>query len=118
MEGWIKLHRKMLEWEGFKKSEMVHIFIYLLLSANKKDGNWNGIQVKNGEFITGLLSINKATGVSIQTIRTCLKRLENQHIINKQSNKQYTLITICNYESYQEDEKKSTKKTTIKSTVD
>ncbi len=40
--------------------------------------------------------------ISNQSIRTCLSRLEKTKEINKQSNKQFTLITVCKYDSYQD----------------
>jgi len=100
MEGWIKLHRKFLTWEWYDKSEMVHLFIHLLISANHEDGKWRGVEVKRGQVITGINSLSNDTGLSKQSIRTCLKNLQKTGEINKQSNNRFTLITICNYDSY------------------
>jgi len=101
MEGWIKLYRKFSEWEWFNISEMVHLFIYLLLNANHEDGKWRGIEIKRGQILTGLHSLNEKTGISIRSIRTCLDRLQNTKEIDRQTTNKYSLITICNYESYQ-----------------
>lgn len=101
-EGWIKLHRKFLEWEWFNKSEIVHIFLYLLLSANNKNGSWRGIKVKRGQVLTGRKAISDATKLSEQTIRTCLKKLLSTSEISIKSTSKYSIITICKYESYQE----------------
>ncbi|TRZ80530.1 hypothetical protein D4R86_04220 [bacterium] len=101
MEGWIKLYRKFSEWEWFNISEMVHLFIYLLLNANHEDGEWRGIEIKRGQILTGLYKLNDKTKISIQTLRTCLKRLEKTNEINIQTTNKYSIITICNYESYQ-----------------
>jgi len=51
---WIKLYRKFDEWEWFNISEMVHLYIYLLLNANNIDGEWRGVQIKRGQILTGL----------------------------------------------------------------
>ena len=102
-EGWIKIFRKFSDWEWFNISEMVHLFIYLLINANHQDGEWRGIIVKKGQILTGLNSINKATKISYQTIRTCLKRLEKTHEINIQVTNKYSIITICKYDDYQND---------------
>ena len=103
MSGWIKLHRKFLDWEWFNKSESVHLFLYMLLKANHKDGKWQGIDVKRGQFISSLGNISNATGLSIQVIRTNLKRLEKTNEISIKSTSQFTIVTICKYESYQEE---------------
>lgn len=109
MSGWIKMHRKFLDWEWFNKSESVHLFLYMLLKANHKDGQWQGIDIKRGQFISSLGNISNATGISIQTIRTILKKLEKTNEIKVKSTSQYTIVTICKYECYQ-DENENTNK--------
>jgi hypothetical protein len=103
MSGWIKIHRKFLDWEWFNKSESVHLFLYMLLKANHKDGQWQGIDIKRGQFISSLGNISNATGISIQTIRTILKKLEKTNEIKVKSTSQYTIVTICKYECYQDE---------------
>ena len=114
MNGWIKLHRCFLDWEWFDRPNMVHLFLYLLLSANHADGKWHGIEVKRGQIITGISSINKATGISIQSIRTFLKCLQMSREINIKSTNKFTMITICNYDSYQDDNNGANKQLTNK----
>jgi hypothetical protein len=103
------MHRKFLDWEWFNKSESVHLFLYMLLKANHKDGQWQGIDIKRGQFISSLGNISNATGISIQTIRTILKKLEKTNEIKVKSTSQYTIVTICKYECYQ-DENENTNK--------
>lgn len=100
--GWIKLYRSFISWEWFEVPNMVTVFIYCLLKANHKDKSWRGIEIKKGSFITSYETMSKETNLSIQSIRTCLKHLEKTKEINKQSNKQNTLITICKYGTYQQ----------------
>jgi len=112
MSGWIKIHRKFLDWEWFNKSEAVHLFMYMLLKANHKDGKWQGIEVKRGQFISSLGNISNATGISIQTIRTILKKLEKTNEIELKSTSQFTIVTICKYECYQDQEEDTNKQIT------
>lgn len=109
MSGWIKIHRKFLEWEWFNKSEAVHLFLYMLIKANHKDAKWQGNDVKRGQFISSLGNISNATGISIQQIRTILKKLEKTNEIELKSTSQFTIVTICKYECYQ-DENETTNK--------
>lgn len=81
---------------------MVHVFTYLLLSANNTDTNWRGNELLKGQVITGRKSISDATGLSEQTVRTCLRRLENSGEICQKSTNKFTIITICKYADYQE----------------
>lgn len=99
--GWIKLHRQFKDWEWYNKSEMVHLFIHCLIKSNFKDGNFQGIEVEKGSFITSLKHLSDETNISIQTIRTCLKKLQLTKEINVKSTNKLTKITICKYESYQ-----------------
>lgn len=113
MSGWIKIHRKFLDWEWFNKSEAVHLFIYMLLKANHKSGKWQGIDIERGQFISSLGNISNATGISLQTIRTILKKLEKTNEIELKSTNQFTLVTICKYECYQDENDAANKQTTI-----
>jgi DNA-binding transcriptional MerR regulator len=109
MSGWIKIHRKFIDWEWFNKSEAVHLFIYMLLKANHKSGKWQGIDIKRGQFISSLGNISNATGISIQTIRTILKKLEKTNEIELKSTSQYSIVTICKYECYQDEKDEANK---------
>ncbi len=114
MSGWIKIHRKFLDWEWFNKSEAVHLFVYLLLKANHKDSHWQGIEVKRGQFISSLGKISADTGISLQTIRTLLKKLEKTNEIELKSTNKFTIVTICKYECYQDETDQTNKQLTNK----
>ena len=107
--GWIKLHRKFLEWEWFDKPEMVQLFIFLLLSANHADNDWRGMTIKRGQLVTSYASIKEKTGLSVQTIRTCIRRLKSTSELTSKVTSQFTIITICNYDSYQQTENATNK---------
>ena len=112
MEGWVKIHRKIAKWEWYHKSEMVHLFIHFLILANHKDNKWQGQIVKRGQFITGLDSLNKATGISVQTIRTCINKLKSTGELTNQSTNRFRLITLLNWTDYQLNDDKPTSKLT------
>jgi hypothetical protein len=103
-EGWIKLHRQAKDWQWYKKPFMFHVFFHLVMSANHEDQDWQGINVKRGQLITGRRLLSKDTGISEKSIRTILDRLSvTKEIIVKSANK-YSIITICNYDKYQPSE--------------
>lgn len=103
MEGWITLHRKFLTWEWFDKPEMVQLFIWLLLNANYTDKKWQGKVVKRGQILTTTPKIMEALRFSEQQARTCISRLKSTGEITCKSTNKYTIITICNYDRYQND---------------
>lgn len=110
--GWIKLWRKFLGWEWYNDTNTTRLFIHLLLIANHKEGKWQGQTIKRGQLLTGRLSLKKATGISEQSIRTCLTRLKSTNEITTESTSKFSIITIVKYEDYQQDENKTTSKTT------
>lgn len=114
--GWIKLHRKFLDWEWFNIDHMTKVFLFLLLSANHEDKEWQGRVIKRGQLVTGRDSLSKKTGVSHQSIRTCITRLKSTSEITIESTNKYTIITITKYEDYQGSNEESTSKSTSKST--
>ncbi len=110
--GWIKLYYKLQDWEWYQDSKMVHIFLHLLLKARREDGEWKGNQVKRGQVIVGLHSLKRDTGISIQSIRTCLKRFESGGEITRKSTNQFSIITLCNYDKYNTSEERTNKRVT------
>jgi hypothetical protein len=109
--GWIKLHRKMMRWEWFNDSHMVHIFIYFLLKANRTEGRWKGLKIQTGQLAIGLRSLSKKTGMTYATVRYCLKRMVESHEITIEGTHLCSIITICNYKYYNFlDHKEDTKK--------
>jgi len=101
MSGWIKIHRKILEWEWYDDANTFRLFIHLLLKANHKDKKYRGVLVKKGSLLTGRELLSQETGLSIQQVRTCLTRLKSTKEITINSTKQGTVVEIVKYESYQ-----------------
>ena len=102
MASWIKIFRELLQWEWFQKPEMVQLFIYLLLKANCEDKQWQGMVIKRGQLVTSNSSIRNDLKLSEQTIRTCIKRMISTGEITYKSTNRFVVITICNYDKYQE----------------
>jgi len=99
-EGWIKLHRKFMTWEWYTDDHMVRLFVHLLLEANHKPQRWRGILIERGQLVTGRFKLSENTGISEQSIRTCLNRLKSTSEITIKSTSKYSIITICNYNKY------------------
>ena len=95
------LHRDILDWEWYQSSETSRIFIHLILRANYLDKKWQGTQVKRGQIITSNNHLSNELSLSIQQVRTALKRLESSGYITRQTTNKFTLITIVNYNGRQ-----------------
>jgi hypothetical protein len=105
MASFIKIHRKIMMWEWYHDSRMVHLFLHLLVTAAWRDGRYQGKEVKRGQVITSVDDIMSATGLSTQRVRTGLDRLEDSGEITRTTTNQYSIITIRNYNSYQVDDR-------------
>lgn len=105
-EGWVKLHRKMLNNPIFKDSEALHLFIYLLLRANHKPNrflfNQREMTIGRGQLITGIDQIFKDTKISRWQIRSRLDILGKLGILTRKTTNKFSIITICNYTHYQD----------------
>ena len=100
-EGWIKLHRSLLEWEWFTDSNTFHVFIYLLLKANTKDLKYKGFVVSRGSLVVTISDIGVTLGLSYKAVRTAFEHLKQSEQITTRATNKFTIITICNYDSYQ-----------------
>lgn len=116
MKGYIKLDRKLLNWGWFKNGDMLKLWVYLLLTAQHQDTLVNGILLKRGQVLFGRKQASKDTGISEQSVRTCITRLKSTNEITTISTNKYTIITILKYDEYQNNNKKPTTKTTNKLT--
>ena len=101
MEGWIKLHRQLLEWEWYDEPDTFRLFLHCLLKANHKDNNYRGQIVKAGSFLTSRELLSNETGLSIQKVRTSLERLELTKEITTKKSKKGTVLQIVKYKNYQ-----------------
>ena len=100
-DGWIKIHRSILEWQWYGDTNVTRLFIHLLLSANYTDREWQNMTISAGQLVTSISSLADQTNLSIKQIRGAIKKLVNGgEIVTKGTNK-YTIITICKYDSYQ-----------------
>ena len=106
--GFITLHRQILDWEWFENSETLHLFIFLLLSANYVDGKFQGRLIKRGQLVTSLSKIATSTGLSIRQTRTALEHLISTGEVTSESSSQYRIITIVKYDQYQKATDEST----------
>ena len=77
--------------------------MYLLLSANHKDGKWQGIDVLRGQHITSVEKIAQNTGLSRQMVRTALSKLVSTGEIIIKATNRYSLITVVKWAVYQHD---------------
>lgn len=106
-----------MEWEWYQDSNTMRVFLHLLLDANHKQKKWQGVDVKPGQTITSYEAISNKTGISVQSVRTSIKRLKSTGELTSESTNRFTLITIVNWASYQSDDCKLTSQSTGELTI-
>lgn len=100
-QGWIKLHRQILEWEWYSDNNCFRLFLHLLLKANHKEKRFKGIELKVGSIVTSRDLLARETGLTSQQIRTALTKLISTNEITSKTSSQGTIIQIVSYEKYQ-----------------
>lgn len=100
--GWVKLHRKLLEWEWFIDPYVLMVFMWLLLSANHEDKRWRGRLIKRGQKLTSVRHAADALCVDKMVVSRAFNKLKSTGEIKIEgSNKFGSIITICKYSDYQ-----------------
>ena len=117
MDGYIKIYKKLENWQWYKYSTTLHLFLDLLIDANWQDSKIGTLVIKKGQCLTSLNRIALRTGLTYREIRTSLSRLEESGEIDKQTTNKYTIITIKKYNDYQEIDKQTTNKRQAKDNI-
>lgn len=103
--GWIKVHRKMLDHWVSQEPELFAFWMRLLLEANHSDTKrmFNGslIEIRRGQTLFGLEAFEAKSGISKKKLRRYLDMLESEGMLGRQKTNKYSLISITNYNSYQ-----------------
>lgn len=113
-QGWICLHRQMLEWEWYSDINTTRLFLHCLLKANHKEKRWQGKVIPRGSFITGRNVLADETGLTVQQIRTSINKLKSTSDLSIKATNKNSLVTVVNYGLYQDKELEVTNKTTSK----
>ena len=109
MEGWARFHRQIFEWEWYTDPNTFRLFFHLVLMVNHTDNYWRGQLIKRGQKVTSYNKLSNQLDLSVQQIRTSIKKLESTHEITRTSTNKNTLITVVNYDIYQSEKKNSNK---------
>lgn len=116
-QGWVKLHRKILEdelWIDCTPEQKV-IMMTLLMLANHDDKSWiwqgKKFSIKAGQLITSIESIRKISGknISSKNVRSALVKFKKYGFLANESAKTGRLITIANWAKYQSNDEEVAK---------
>lgn len=98
--GYICLHRKAIDSRVFSDADLWRHWTWLLLRANYVDRWFEGELIPRGSLAAGTRSAAAALNLSSSTIHRHWKRLEDWGMIERKVVRGFSIITICNYGTY------------------
>lgn len=110
MSGWIKIHRKIENWEWYKNPNTFRLFFYLLIKAAYEETEYRGIKLLPGQLVGGREWLASKTGLTDNQIRTAIITLKSTNEITTSISGKHTVITIVNWFDYQEDHQNNNQK--------
>jgi len=121
-QGWIKVHRSIIDKGWFSDSQAVHLWMYLLLKATHgtREVLWNGqvVKIQAGQLLTGRKKISNDTGINESKVERLLKLFENEQQIEQRKTNTSRLISILNYKKFQSSEQPIEQRMNNKRTTD
>ena len=99
--NWIKLHRTILDHPVFHDTWLFKLWCWCLLKANHTPGRFQTTPVPTGSFVTGRNRAASELDVHPSKWMRGIERLVELECISVKSNNHFTLVTVCNYTSYQ-----------------
>jgi len=111
MNGWIKLHRKLLDNPICRQPKKCHLWTILLMLANHetKTKHWGGdvLTIKPGQVLTGRKELASVSGLDESFIQRTLAELERENMIEQQTYAKFRIITIVSWQNYQSTEQQN-----------
>ena len=109
MAGWIKIYRELSDHWLAQHPEKLGWWVLLLLKVAHEDkkvlvGN-QMIELKRGQIIASLTYLADLWQTSKRTAERFVELLEKEQMLSRCVSRKVSVITICNYDSYQEKKK-------------
>lgn len=120
MDGWISIHRKIMEHWVFSDAEKLKAWLTILMEVNHSTSKvlfGNEVLIcSRGESLKSLDTWAKTFGRKWDKskVRRFFKLLENEGMIALSNEIKTTRLTVCNYESYQSERNGNDTQKTLK----
>jgi Fe2+ transport system protein B len=105
--GWIKLYRSLKQKDFFMDGDYLKLWIYLLLTVNRKKAMVDGIVINPGQTKTGRKMLATNVNLNESKIERILTYFESEQQIEQQKTNKYRVISILNWKQYQQDEQQN-----------
>ena len=107
-QGYIYLHRSLLNWEWYQDINTKTVFLHLLLTVNYQPKKWQGITIERGRRICTYEGLAEEIGLSVRNVRTAINHLKATSEVTWTNKQKYSLVQVVNYDKYQEVTSKAT----------
>lgn len=108
-KGWVIAYRKSWTHPAFNNLREAAIWNFLYQNAFWEDGNrnFNGytFNLKRGQIVVSISFLANGFGMTEKAVRVVIQKIEKLGMITVLGASRGTIITICNYDKYQQNEK-------------
>ena len=109
--GWIKMHRTLLESSIFDDAELLRVLIYCVLQASYRElrvpVGRQVITLQPGQLLYGRKAVSSRLGIGESKLRGLMNQLEQMGIIAVESSNRYSIVTILQWDAYQNEKEKA-----------
>lgn len=116
--NFIKIDRKILEWEWYKDQNTKDLFLHMLIKANWKEGKFQGTTVPRGSFVSSINRLHEETGLTEREVRTAISHLKTTGEVTSKTTNKFTVFTVLNYDLYQASDKQADNQVTSERQAD
>ena len=100
-ESYIKLFRKISEWEHYKDGNTMRLFLHLLINAVHDNQTAYDVPLKRGQYFTSSRRLQEDLNISTKYITESIRKLKQSGEIETERCRWGTIFTIVNYDDYQ-----------------
>ena len=94
--GFVRIPRSITSESWYKDANTLRLYLWLMMNAKYKDEEWKsgGIVIHRGEVVTSYKKMAESIGISVQSVRTALDKLEATQRVTRSGHPKYTVISI------------------------
>ena len=104
---WITINKDVFDIGRYESLNVFRVFLYFLTHAAQKPRFDRGVRLERGQVIVTMDEVCEATGLTAREYRTAISKLikdkqttNERQTIDKRTTNKFSIITICNFDSY------------------
>ena len=104
---WITINKDVFDIGRYESLNVFRVFLYFLTHAAQKPRFDRGVRLECGQVIVTMDEVCEATGLTAREYRTAISKLikdkqttNERQTIDKRTTNKFSIITVCNFDSY------------------